>query len=71
MEIIRHRLGPDGPIHPADDEVGRLALIPFVAFYVPYVAFEGFALGVCYYPEHWDEARRRKAPQGSGRSDWA
>jgi hypothetical protein len=26
--------------------VGRLALIPFVAFYVPYVAFEGLALGV-------------------------
>jgi hypothetical protein len=26
--------------------VGRLALIPFVAFYVPYVAFEGVALGV-------------------------
>jgi hypothetical protein len=26
--------------------VGRLALIPFVAFYVPYLAFEGFALGV-------------------------
>jgi hypothetical protein len=26
--------------------VGRLALIPFVAFYVPYVAFEGIALGV-------------------------
>src|SRR5688500_8485736 len=26
--------------------VGRLSLIPFVAFYVPYVAFEGVALGV-------------------------
>jgi hypothetical protein len=26
--------------------VGRIALIPFVAFYVPYVAFEGIALGV-------------------------
>jgi hypothetical protein len=26
--------------------VGRLALIPYVAFYVPYVAFEGIALGV-------------------------
>jgi len=26
--------------------VGRLALVPFVAFYLPYVAFEGFALGV-------------------------
>jgi hypothetical protein len=26
--------------------VGRLALIPLVAFYVPYVAFEGVALGV-------------------------
>jgi hypothetical protein len=26
--------------------VGRVALIPFVAFYVPYVAFEGIALGV-------------------------
>jgi hypothetical protein len=26
--------------------VGRLALIPFVVFYVPYVAFEGIALGV-------------------------
>ena len=26
--------------------VARLALIPFVAFYVPYVAFEGVALGV-------------------------
>jgi hypothetical protein len=26
--------------------VGRLALMPFVAFYVPYVAFEGIALGV-------------------------
>jgi hypothetical protein len=26
--------------------VGRLALIPFVPFYVPYVAFEGIALGV-------------------------
>jgi hypothetical protein len=26
--------------------VGRFALIPFVAFYVPYVAFEGIALGV-------------------------
>jgi hypothetical protein len=26
--------------------VGRLALLPFVAFYVPYVAFEGIALGV-------------------------
>jgi hypothetical protein len=25
---------------------GRFALIPFVAFYVPYVAFEGIALGV-------------------------
>ena len=25
--------------------VGRVAVIPFVAFYVPYVAFEGFALG--------------------------
>jgi len=25
--------------------VGRFAVIPFVAFYVPYVAFEGFALG--------------------------
>lgn len=25
--------------------VGRAALIPFVAFYVPYVAFEGIALG--------------------------
>ena len=26
--------------------IGRVALIPFVAFYVPYVAFEGVALGV-------------------------
>jgi hypothetical protein len=26
--------------------VGRMALIPFVTFYVPYVAFEGIALGV-------------------------
>ena len=26
--------------------VGRVALIPFVMFYVPYVAFEGIALGV-------------------------
>ena len=26
--------------------VGRFVLIPFVAFYVPYVAFEGIALGV-------------------------
>jgi hypothetical protein len=26
--------------------VGRFALIPFVIFYVPYVAFEGIALGV-------------------------
>jgi hypothetical protein len=26
--------------------IGRIALIPFVAFYVPYVAFEGIALGV-------------------------
>jgi hypothetical protein len=26
--------------------VARLALLPFVAFYVPYVAFEGIALGV-------------------------
>jgi hypothetical protein len=26
--------------------VGRFALIPFVAFYMPYVAFEGIALGV-------------------------
>lgn len=26
--------------------VGRLALYPFVAFYAPYLAFEGFALGV-------------------------
>jgi hypothetical protein len=26
--------------------VGRIALIPFVVFYVPYVAFEGIALGV-------------------------
>jgi hypothetical protein len=26
--------------------VGRFALIPFVVFYVPYVAFEGIALGV-------------------------
>ena len=26
--------------------VGRIALIPFVGFYVPYVAFEGIALGV-------------------------
>jgi hypothetical protein len=26
--------------------VGRFALVPFVAFYVPYVAFEGIALGV-------------------------
>jgi hypothetical protein len=26
--------------------VGRFALIPFVTFYVPYVAFEGIALGV-------------------------
>ena len=26
--------------------VGRFALLPFVAFYVPYVAFEGIALGV-------------------------
>ena len=26
--------------------VGRLTLIPFVAFYVPYLAFEGVALGV-------------------------
>ena len=26
--------------------VGRAALVPFVAFYVPYVAFEGIALGV-------------------------
>ena len=26
--------------------VGRVALIPFVVFYVPYAAFEGFALGV-------------------------
>jgi hypothetical protein len=26
--------------------VGRVALLPFVAFYVPYVAFEGIALGV-------------------------
>ena len=26
--------------------VGRVALIPFVAFYVPYVAFEGISLGV-------------------------
>jgi hypothetical protein len=26
--------------------VARLALFPFVVFYVPYVAFEGFALGV-------------------------
>jgi len=25
--------------------VGRLALVPFVAFYLPYLAFEGFALG--------------------------
>jgi hypothetical protein len=25
--------------------VGRVALVPFVAFYVPYVAFEGIALG--------------------------
>jgi hypothetical protein len=25
--------------------VGRIALIPFVAFYLPYLAFEGFALG--------------------------
>jgi hypothetical protein len=26
--------------------VGRIALVPFIAFYVPYVAFEGIALGV-------------------------
>jgi hypothetical protein len=26
--------------------VGRFALVPFVVFYVPYVAFEGIALGV-------------------------
>ena len=26
--------------------VGRFALIPFIVFYVPYVAFEGIALGV-------------------------
>jgi hypothetical protein len=26
--------------------VGRVALIPFVVFYVPYVAFEGVALGI-------------------------
>jgi hypothetical protein len=26
--------------------VGRIALIPFVVFYMPYVAFEGIALGV-------------------------
>jgi hypothetical protein len=26
--------------------VGRIALIPFVVFYVPYVAFEGIAVGV-------------------------
>jgi hypothetical protein len=26
--------------------VGRVALIPFVVFYVPYVAFEGIALGI-------------------------
>ena len=26
--------------------VARIALVPFVAFYVPYLAFEGFALGV-------------------------
>jgi hypothetical protein len=25
--------------------VARVALIPFVAFYVPYLAFEGFAVG--------------------------
>ena len=26
--------------------VARIALVPFVAFYIPYLAFEGFALGV-------------------------
>jgi hypothetical protein len=33
-------------LHGRAAAVGRIALIPFVAFYVPYVAFEGIALGV-------------------------
>jgi hypothetical protein len=35
-----------GPLRGRAAAVGRLALIPFVVFYVPYVAFEGIALGV-------------------------
>jgi hypothetical protein len=33
-------------LHGRAAAVGRLAVIPFVVFYVPYVAFEGIALGV-------------------------
>jgi hypothetical protein len=33
-------------LHGRAAAVGRFALIPFVIFYVPYVAFEGIALGV-------------------------
>jgi hypothetical protein len=33
-------------LHGRAAAVGRFALIPFVVFYVPYVAFEGIALGV-------------------------
>ena len=33
-------------LHGRAAAVGRVALIPFVTFYVPYVAFEGIAVGV-------------------------
>ncbi len=44
LALGMHRL-LDG-LHGRAAAVGRFALIPFVAFYVPYVAFEGIALAV-------------------------
>src|SRR5687767_3822340 len=41
--------------------VGRLTLIPFVAFYVPYLAFEGVALGVLGQELNQLPARERDA----------
>jgi hypothetical protein len=42
-------------------DVARLALIPFVAFYVPYLAFEGVALGVLGQELNQLPARERDA----------
>ncbi len=41
--------------------VGRVALIPFAAFYVPYVAFEGIALGVLGQELNGLDAAQREA----------